>query len=800
MRPRDRARDRGCEPSTETETETEARGHAVRVELQAGVDSETLVAPRAARIAPRAMFIALPLVATSLVVVTALRNAEHRADLAGLRAGQEQAVAIQIREVALDLRQTASDALYLAEQSAVQRWAARADGTESAARNQVEQDFLAFAGNKRDYDQIRLLDVDGQEIVRVERRGGNATSVSQTDLQNKSDRYYVRAALELARGELYLSPFDLNVEHGEIEYPLKPTLRVATPIFEGNSRLRGLVVLNYLGKRLLDGLREVSASRPGRYWLVNDRGYWLVGPRPDDEWGFMYRDRKDRSIVESFPEAWSRIQTGSTEGRFEISGEQFAFARLEPRSILSAGIDGKAVGVEASESWVAIAYLPESTLDRAVVEGTRRWSLLFIGLMLLIGAVAWVTAGQHLRRLQAEGNARASAQHFHGLLLAAPDAVVICDGNGRIVFFSNEAERTFGYRATEVIGQPVELLVPERFRSNHFAQRTRYMDHPRTRALSQSSSLQGRRKDGSEFPAAITLGPVRSDRGAFVFSSIRDVSETQRAEREIRELNLELKSLNGELSAQAADLQEANKELEAFTYTASHDLRTPLRGIDGFSRLLLEKYATVLDDTGKDYLGRIQRATNRLDCLIDDLLKLSRLTKTRMHTTRVDLAEIARAIAAELEASAPQREVHWKIAENLVAAADPALIRVALENLLGNAWKYTGKRRSASIEVGIADTGNGPAFFVRDDGAGFDMTFAEKLFRPFERLHSQEEFAGTGIGLAIVQRIVRRHQGLIWVESRVDEGAIVYFTLPPLAEIDPGGQFGVVAEMREETV
>ncbi|MBI4469344.1 MAG: response regulator [Acidobacteria bacterium] len=232
-------------------------------------------------------------------------------------------------------------------------------------------------------------------------------------------------------------------------------------------------------------------------------------------------------------------------------------------------------------------------------------------------------------------------------------------------------------------------------------------------------------------------------------------------------------------AALVEELERKNNELEAFSYSVSHDLRAPLRSIDGFSQALLEDYATLLDQKGKDYLRRVRAAAQRMGELIDDLLQLSRVGRAELNRDRVSLSDLARAVAMELRKMEPDRHVELRIEDGLVAQADSQLIRVALDNLLGNAWKFTAKVAEPRVEFAAEPRDGGTVYFVRDNGAGFDMNYAEKLFRPFQRLHGEAEFPGTGIGLATVQRIVDRHGGRIWAEGTIGCGATFYFTLPP---------------------
>ncbi len=225
------------------------------------------------------------------------------------------------------------------------------------------------------------------------------------------------------------------------------------------------------------------------------------------------------------------------------------------------------------------------------------------------------------------------------------------------------------------------------------------------------------------------------------------------------------------------ELETANQELEAFSYSVSHDLRTPLRSMDGFSHALLEDYGDKLDAEGKDYLQRVRAGSQRMAHLIDDLLKLSRVTRIELDRQTVDLSDLTREVVAGLRQNAPDRHVTFDIAPTVTAEGDARMIRIVLENLLGNAWKFTAKHDHATIEFGVANHEGEPAYFVRDDGAGFDMAYVGNLFQPFQRLHSGAEFAGTGIGLATVARIVHRHGGNVWAESAIGQGTTMYFTV-----------------------
>ena len=518
-------------------------------------------------------------------------------------------------------------------------------------------------------------------------------------------------------------------------------------------------------------------------------------------------------------------------------------------------------------------------------------------------------------RRQAEEAIKTSEERFRLIVEATPSAMIAVDLDGKIDLVNAKAQELFGYRQEELLGHPVEMLVPQRFRGTHVILRQSFLAQPTSRPMGAGRDLFGMHKDGHEVPIEIGLAPYESSDGLFTLALIVDITERTQAENALQRLNDDLENQvqertaalseanallqilldqmpdhiyfkdaqsrfirnsrsqakalglndpaevigksdfdffshahqsfekeqeiirsgrplidqeerivwpNGreswvsttkaplrdqagkiigtfgisrditdrkraEIALQKAklELEAANKELEAFSYSVSHDLRAPLRSVDGFSQALLEDYGETLPPEGRNFLERIRNSAQRMAELIDDLLNLSRVTRAPLKSVAVDLSKLVENIAAELKRNDPERAVRFIIAQNLRAGGDPHLLQVVLENLMNNAWKFTSKRELAEIEIGTNHQNGETIFFIRDNGAGFDMTYANKLFGAFQRLHAMAEFPGTGIGLATIQRIIHRHGGRIWAQGAVDHGATFFFTLPALERAKP---------------
>ena len=361
-----------------------------------------------------------------------------------------------------------------------------------------------------------------------------------------------------------------------------------------------------------------------------------------------------------------------------------------------------------------------------------------------------------------ENNIRRIEENNRAILGVMPDTICEFSKDGTLKRWKPAKDGDLPFLVTEPVGEKLRQLMPiqcSEQAENHIKQalQTGTMQDFQYSILREDGwhSYESRMAKSGE---------------AVVLTIVRDITEQKQAE-------AALKKEREEGEKKTHQFQVVIDELESFAYSVSHDLRAPLRSIDGFSEILLQNYNDRLDDEGKDYLNRVRSASQRMSVLIDDLLNLSRVTRDEMHHENVNLSALAQKLTRELQQSQPERHVNFTIARGLVVKGDANLLRVALKNLLVNAWKFSRNRECARIEFGSARTNGQHAYFVRDNGVGFDMAYADKLFGAFQRLHPPNEFEGSGIGLATVRRIVNRHGGIIWAESAVDQGATFYFTL-----------------------
>jgi len=386
------------------------------------------------------------------------------------------------------------------------------------------------------------------------------------------------------------------------------------------------------------------------------------------------------------------------------------------------------------------------------------------------------TANENLRQEVAER--RKAETLFRKLLELAPDAMIAINAEGKIALLNSQAEQFFGYTRAELLGTPIEQLVPENFRERHRTHRSDYFEDPKARPMGAGMELRALRKDGSEFPVEISLSPIETDSERLVFSAIRDVTDRKRAEDALRGLNAELEhrvqKRTQELTSYARELRRSNEELAQFASVVSHDLKSPMRGISALVDWLLEDYSEVLDAEGREKLVLLHQRAQRMYNLIGGVLTYSRATHSSSQQ-RIDTEQL---VSQVIDALAPPTSMRIAIAGNLprVVYNETQLVQV-FQNLIGNAVQHCGKA-SGEIRITARDAGDAYEFCVRDEGIGIDPVHHERIFRVFQRLSQETDSRSIGIGLAVVKKIVETSGGCIRLESTPQQGSAFYFTVP----------------------
>ncbi len=703
---------------------------------------------------------------------------------------------------------------------------------------------------------------------------------SQLSSSGNSLNFLAERATPVKKGEVWLSGF--TIKSDPVSGEPAAVISAMAPFSDGPDWL----YLDLRASRLGSVVRRIGRHIGVNVDLMNEKGELLIrGDGADILAVAQLEADQVESPASAHPELWKQMLTHPAANHYYSDQYWVTYAVIEPNTL-------------TDSAWLILSYRDQEQIQALLQPLQLRYFWSYAGLTVLLVIVAAflavkARAGRETGRKLAE-----SEERFRLIVDSAPDAMMIVDQEGRIQTANRQAENWFGYPVAELVGQPVELLVPSELRGKHALSRETFFEGPRLRAMGSGMELYGQRKDGQRFPVEISLSPINVGGKKYVTAIVRDISERENLENARRQMadryrqlveylpvgvfraegdhhtcfreanaamlellaapkmealrnlkikdllvepadraslenalqarasvkqfeallrrldgsqffglisctegtdemggkhfegiikdisarkryELEIQRLNEALTVRTSELEYINHELETFSYSVSHDLQVPLRAIDSSAATLVRDCKDRLDEKGIDRLERIQTTAQRMSRLFDDLLNLYRVSRANIHWRSVDFSALAEEIVAELQSAEPARHVKVNIQPRMWGNADPHLIRVALTHLIGNAWKFTARKEEAVLTVGCNVDNGEPVYFVKDNGAGFEARFVDKFFGASQRFHNEEDFPGTGMGLATVERILHRHGGRIWAHSEINEGSTFFFQIGP---------------------
>lgn len=651
---------------------------------------------------------------------------------------------------------------------------------------ETERLFKAEALAKPHYLELRAIGVrdGGRELVRINQAqgGGDVVVASQAEMQRKGYRDFFQKTIVLPPGRIHMSDVDLNVDKGTIQQnPIVPVLRASTPVYGRNGRPLGIAIINVDMAPTLNRIRNLGY--PGRSYIVNTQGHYLLHPDPSRDFAFQFgpaaRLQDDFPTLAGLPGTRSpRTQRLSGPNGEKIivtaapvvlpGGGRMVVISMAPSSGTAISTQARNVilvaALAAGLAGALAAMLVARTVSQPLVQVTdAARAFLQKGDLILprdrtgeVGVLAETLQRMHETIRDRNQALELQERRLRLMIDASSSAMLMVDHHRIIQLVNATAETTFGYCAHELIGQPIEILVPINARASHPAHVEGFLANPETRAMGAGRDLYGRRKDGMEIPVEIGLSPITMPEGLFTLASIIDITERKGYEDE---------------------LKRSNAELEQFAYIASHDLQEPLRMVSNYTQLLAEGYRGQLDEKADKYIHYAGDGARRMQQLICDLLSYSRIGSQGAPFAPVTVDEVVADVVQVLQTKIDETGATITFSDLPVVIGDAGQLRQLFQNLLTNAIKF---RSDAPPRITITSKSKKGSwiFSVQDNGIGMDMKHAERIFDMFQRLHERGKFEGSGIGLAITRRIVNRHGGEIWLESAPDKGSTFYFTLP----------------------
>ena len=647
----------------------------------------------------RVLAIFLPLALLVNGFLAAWYHLDNSTRQAVARSRQWQQIWMTKRQITQDFTLIVSDILTLARQYT--RYEAMALA-EDEKRSILTADYLAMAETKQIYDQIRLLDITGMESIRVDYAGGLARAVSPDRLQFKGRHSYFFHSLPLGYGEVYISRIDLNLEHGRVEYPIKPVLRILTPVMDRNGVKTGVLVLNYLARSLLAAIRADASVFPGELTVLDPDSYWLLGKTPADEWGFILEARRHRTFSRDFPAAWQRV-SAQTQGRVMEKGLLFTFDTVYPMKKVRALCRQRGAKLESGGTdtdparyhWKIVSALPVSELK----SDSRVYAVFGAAACVLLMILSLRASHHFEQRLKAEENLREKEERLHAMSQASLDALVLIDAGGRVLFWNAAAEEMFGYRAEEVLGKDVhQLIAPPEDRAAAAEGMRHFAATGQGKVVDSVLEFEALRKDGTRFPIGRAVAAFAHAGRWFAVAGIRDITERKKAETDLKMAN--------------AKLQDLGKLKDKFLGMAAHDMRNPLVSIRGFSEMMVEGDLGPVSGPQREFLGIIQNTAQEMLTLINDLLDISVIESGRLELRKKpgNLKDLVEKRLHLMGPHAEKKQVVFHTAFETVPniSMDAARVAQIIDNLLSNARKIQPGGVHHQHPTGTSPTVRGP--------------------------------------------------------------------------------------------
>ncbi|MGB3403575.1 MAG: response regulator [Microcoleaceae cyanobacterium] len=713
----------------------------------------------------------LPLSLLLGLVLGTLHYANIHVKRTTLKINEKKTIQLKANEVVSDLEFVLSDLLFLSAEKKL------IDNLESFNQNslknlkwkqELSQDYVAFSRYKKLYDQVRVLDLRGQEVIRINYNAGQPEIVKNEKLQNKANRYWFEGTLEQNKEQIFISPLDLNIENGTIEQPLKPMIRFGIPVFDLQGEKQGIVVLNYLAQKFIDNLEIENVNHQAKILMLNHQGFWLKGFKPEDEWGFMYPDRQDRTFQQRFPEEWQTINQADS-GQFETKNGLFTFITIYPLKQAQFNNPNEALANQNQEisseyAWNIVGYIPPTVLRDQYYNSLEMFLSLYLGLLVLVGVGSWLVAISQAHRQLADSNLQKTLADLTVIINNLIDGLLVVDQQGHITRFNPSFLQLFDLEQDQILNQDISSLGQSNLTQ-----------------LIQQTQADSQAVVKTEFE--LSKGRI----GLAIVTSILQKNHSNSQSESIGSLIL-IRDITNE--------KEIDRMKTDFIATVSHELRTPLTSVLGFASIIQEKLEENIfpllpqeDRKTKKTIRRVRDNLNiivseaeRLTSLINDVLDIAKMEagKVEWNMQSISIQEVIdRALAAtaslfETNQLELKREIESDLPE--IIGDRNRLIQVVI-NLISNAVKFTeigsitcrAEVDDHQIRVSIIDTGSGIA--PQDQHYVF-----EKFKQVGETLTDKPK--GTGLGLPICQQIIEYHGGLISLESTLGQGSNFSFTVP----------------------